>query len=145
MRFDNFSFGAIQIDGSTYEHDVIIDRGEIRKRKKEPSKKFREQFGYTPLSIEEEILWQCRQLVIGSGAYGRLPVMQGVQREADRHKIKLLVLPTSEALEVLKRRPKDTIAILHVLNLCLPTLAAPFLLQLTLTRERRRLVLFQES
>jgi hypothetical protein len=28
MRFDNFSFGSIQIDGSTYEHDVVIDRGE---------------------------------------------------------------------------------------------------------------------
>ncbi len=48
MRFDKFSFGSIQIDGSTYEHDVIIDRGEICKRKKKPSKKFREQFGHTP-------------------------------------------------------------------------------------------------
>ena len=28
MQFDNFSFGSIQIDGSTYEHDVVIDRGE---------------------------------------------------------------------------------------------------------------------
>ena len=50
MRFGKFSFGFIQIDGSTYEHDVIIDRGEIRKRKKKPSKKFRQQFGHTPLS-----------------------------------------------------------------------------------------------
>ena len=45
MRFDKFSFGSIRIDGSTYEHDVIIDRGEIRRRKKRPCKKFREQFG----------------------------------------------------------------------------------------------------
>ena len=113
MRFGKFSFGSIQIDGSTYEHDVIIDHGEIRKRKKKPSKKFREQFGHTPLSIEEEIPWQCHQLIIGSGAYGRLPVMQGVQHEAERHKIKLLVLPTIDAIEVLKREPKDTNAILH--------------------------------
>jgi len=41
MPFDKFSFSSIQIDGSTYEHDVIIDRGEIRKRKKKASKKFR--------------------------------------------------------------------------------------------------------
>src|SRR5216117_1524381 len=40
MRFDKFSFGSLQIDGSTYEHDVVIDRGEISKRKKKPSKKF---------------------------------------------------------------------------------------------------------
>jgi hypothetical protein len=66
MRFDKFSFGSIRVGGSIYEHDVIIDRGEIRRRKKRPSKKFRAQFGHTPLSIEEEIPWQCSQLVIGS-------------------------------------------------------------------------------
>ena len=38
MQFDNFSFGSIQIDGNTYEHDVAIDRGEISNaRKKYPS------------------------------------------------------------------------------------------------------------
>jgi hypothetical protein len=114
MRFDNFSFGSIQIDGSTYDHDVIIDRGEIRKRKKKPSKKFQEEFGHTPLSAEEKIPWKCRQLVIGTGAYGKLPVMQEVRREAERLKIKLLALPTIEAIEVLKKAPKDTNAILHV-------------------------------
>jgi hypothetical protein len=114
MQFDNFSFGSIQIDGSTYEHDVVIDRGEISKRKKKASKQFREGFGHTPLSVEENIPWNCRQLVIGSGAYGRLPVMQEVRREADRLKIKLLILPTFEAIETLNQNSKDTNAILHV-------------------------------
>lgn len=114
MHFDSFSFGSIEISGTVYEHDIIIDRGEIRQRKKKPSKKFQEEFGHTPLSIEEEIPWKCRKLVVGSGAYGRLPVMREVEREAERHKIKLLVLPTKEAIEVLNRRPKDTNAILHV-------------------------------
>jgi len=114
MQFANFRFGSLQIDGSTYDHDVVIDRGEISKRNKKPSKKFSEEFGHTPLSVEENIPWKCRQLVIGSGAYGRLPVMQQVLREAERLKIKLLVLPTIEAIEVLKQEPKDTNAILHV-------------------------------
>lgn len=95
MRFDKFSFGSIRIDGSMHEHDVIIDRGHIRKRKKKTSKKFREQFGHTPFSMEEEIPWRCHQLVIASGAYGRLPVMQDVSREAERYKVRLLVLPMS--------------------------------------------------
>ena len=114
MQFANFRFGSLQIDRSTYDYDVVIDRGEISKRNKKPSKKFSEEFGHTPLSVEENIPWKCRQLVIGSGAYGRLPVMQQVQREAARLKIKLLVLPTIEAIEVLKQEPKDTNAILHV-------------------------------
>ena len=86
----------------------------IAANKKRPSKKFREQFGHTPLAIEEEVSWQCSQLVIGSGAYGRLPVIQKVEREGGRHKIKLLVLPTIDAVEVLKRGPKAPNTILHV-------------------------------
>jgi hypothetical protein len=76
MHFDKFSFGALRIDGSTYEWDVVIDRGEIRKRKKTPSKRFRDGLGHTPLSIEEKIPWKCHRLVIGTGAYGRLSVMK---------------------------------------------------------------------
>ena len=114
MHFENFTFGSIQIDGTTYEHDVVVDRGEIIKRKKKPSKKFRDEFGHTPLSVEEKIPWKCRQLVIGTGAYGNLPVMQEVRREAERLKIKLLALPTIEAIEVLEQEPKDTNAILQV-------------------------------
>jgi hypothetical protein len=113
MRFQKFSFGAIRIDGVTHEHDVIIDRGRVRKRKKKPSKKFRDDFGHTPLSIEEEIPWKCRRLVIGTGT-GALPVMKEVKREAQRRKIKLLILPTVEAIEELKQHPDEANAILHV-------------------------------
>ena len=114
MRFDNFSFGSLRIDDSGYEHDVVIDCGEIRDRKKKPSKKFRDDFGHTPLSIAEDIPWKCRQLVIGTGAFGRLPVMEEVRREAKRHKVKLVILPTSKAIEVLRQELKETNAILHV-------------------------------
>ncbi len=88
MRFEKCSFGSIRIDGITHEHDVIIDRGQVRKRKKKPSKKFRGDFGHTPLSIEEEIPWKCHRLVIGTGT-GALPVMKEVKREAQRRKIEL--------------------------------------------------------
>ena len=67
MRFEEFSFGSIRIDGITYEHDVVIDHGKIRKRKKKLSKKFRDAFGHTPLSVEEKIPWKCRRLVVGTG------------------------------------------------------------------------------
>jgi hypothetical protein len=113
MRFEAFSFGSIRIDGVTYEHDVVIDRGQVRKRKKSPSKPFREAFGHTPLSMEEEIPWKCRCLVIGTGT-GALPVMEKVRREATRRRIKLVILPTVEAIEELKQHPSDTNAILHI-------------------------------
>ncbi len=58
MRFEEFSFGSIRIEGVTYQHDVVIDRCEVRKRNKRPSKKFRKAYGHTPLSVEEEIPWK---------------------------------------------------------------------------------------
>jgi hypothetical protein len=113
MRFEAFSFGSICIDGVTYEHDVLIDRGQVRKRKKKASKKFGDAFGHTPLSIEEEIPWKCRKLVIGTGT-GALPVMEEVKQEAKRRRIQLLVLPTAQAIQALQENPDGVNAILHV-------------------------------
>src|SRR5712691_604758 len=111
MRFEKFSFGSIRIDGTTYAHDVVIDRGEVRKRKKKPSKTFRNAFGHTPLSVEEKIPWKCRRLVIGTGT-GALPVMKEVKQEAKRRKIKLVILPTKKAIQELKQEPAATNTIL---------------------------------
>jgi len=115
MRIGHFSFGSIQIDGETYEHDLVIDRGEIKKRKKKPSRKFRDKFGHTPLSIEEKIPWKCQQLIIGNGFTCALPVMDAVKRKADKRGVELIILPTAKALERLKKESAhDTNAILHV-------------------------------
>src|SRR6266853_1513057 len=64
-------------------------------------------------SKREAILWKCRQLVIGTGT-GALPVMDEVKREAKRRKIKLVILPTAEAIRTLQEAPEQTNAILHV-------------------------------
>jgi len=114
MNFGKFTFGSIEIDGKTYEHDVVLDHGTILRRKKKPSRKLREEFGHTPVSLEEAIPWKCRRLIVGSGKYGALPVMDEVKREARRRKIELLIVPTDEAIKVLGKDGLDTNAILHV-------------------------------
>jgi len=114
MQIQEFSFGSIRIDGTIYDHDVVIEGGDIRERKKKPSKKFRDDFGHTPLSVQEDIPWTCRRLVIGAGAYGRLPVMTEVKREAERRKVELLIVPTAQAIEELQQDTKGTNAILHL-------------------------------
>lgn len=114
MEFGGSAFGWVEIEGKKYDHDVVIERGRIRKRKKGPSKLFRERFGHTPLSLAEEIPWKCKRLVIGTGATGALPVMKDIVREADRREVDLVVLPTPQALEKLQSDSKETNAILHV-------------------------------
>jgi hypothetical protein len=114
MKFKKLRFGSITIDGTAYDHDVVIDCSRIRKRRKKPSKKYREQYGHTPISVEEEIPWKCRRLVIGTGKYGSLPVMDEVKREARRRGINLVIGLTDEAIEALAERSEGTNAILHV-------------------------------
>jgi len=113
MDFEAYSFGSIRINGTTYEYDVVIDRGQVSKRNKKPSKKFRAAFGHTPISIEEDLPWKCRRLVVGTGT-GALPVMDEVKREAERREVELVILPTVEAIKTLQENPKQTNAILHV-------------------------------
>jgi hypothetical protein len=114
MRFTGCSFGSIRVDGVTYDRDLIIDRGKIRKRKKAASGTFRGAYGHTPLSVAEDIPWRCRLLLAGTGADGALPVMQQVRDEARRRKVDLVVLPTAEAIGALAKAPADTNAILHL-------------------------------
>jgi hypothetical protein len=114
MRFTEYSFGTVQVDGVTYDHDLIIDRGQVRKRKKAASKKFRGAYGHTPLSAAEDIPWRCRRLVIGTGADGALPVMKQVREEARRRGVDLVVLPTAQAIGVLGETTNHTNAVLHL-------------------------------
>jgi hypothetical protein len=114
VRFSGYSFGSVRVDGVTYDHDLILDRGKIRKRRKAASRKFRGVSGHTPLSVAEDIPWRCRRLVVGTGADGALPVMQQVRDEARRRKIDLVVLPTAEAISALTKATADTNAILHL-------------------------------
>jgi hypothetical protein len=114
MRITDLEFGSISIEGTTYEKDVVIDRGRVLERRKKPSKRYRDRYGHTPLSIEERIPWECRRLVVGTGMDGALPVMDEVRREATRRHVELLVSPTTDAIDVLTAHPDDTNAILHV-------------------------------
>jgi hypothetical protein len=49
MRVTGYSFGSVRVDGVTCDHDLVIGRGKIRKRKKAASRRFRGAYGHTPL------------------------------------------------------------------------------------------------
>jgi len=111
---EKFSFGSIRIDGVSYDYDVVIEHRDVRKRKKKASKVFRSEFGHTPLSLAENIPWDCRRLVVGTGASGALPVMDEVRSEASKRGVELVVVLTEQAVELLNRQPEDTNAVLHI-------------------------------
>jgi len=71
------------------------------KRSKKPSKRYRDKFGHTPLSANEEIPWGGPRLIIGTGAHGSLPIMDEVVEEAARQNINLVAVPTEQACRLI--------------------------------------------
>jgi hypothetical protein len=112
MTVNDLSFGSVTIDGKTYEKDVIIDNGSVKKRKKAESKKYRDRFDHTPLSAEENIPWECKRLVIGTGHSSSLPVMDEVFEKALKKGVELVIKSTPEAIKHINN--PDTNFILHL-------------------------------
>ena len=114
MKVRLIKFAEIEGEGERYTHDVVIDGGKVLKRKKGPSKQFREKFGHTPLSAGEKIPWGGKPLIIGTGAHGALPVMGEVLAAAKRRGIEVIAKPTLEACHLLEEVKKgQAFAILH--------------------------------
>lgn len=108
-------FGLVEIEGRRYAHDVVIERGVVRKRRKAPSKPWRDDYGHTPLSAAEAIPWHGDRLIVGTGAEDGLPIMRQVGEEARRRGIELVAVPTERACRMLADLPPERVnAILHV-------------------------------
>jgi hypothetical protein len=115
MQARLLGFGSIEVEGRTYENDVVIEGGQVRKRRKKPSKPYRGEFGHTPLSADEDLPWGGDRLIIGTGAYGSLPIMPQVVDEARRRGVDLTAVPTEKACQLIADLdPRKVHAVLHV-------------------------------
>ena len=99
MKIDSTVFGAITIDGKTYEHDVVVRlSGEVVKRKKKLSKRL---YGTSHMLSEEEakFLFEkgCDQVVIGSGQMGNVQLSPEAEAYFERKGCEVLLKPTPEA------------------------------------------------
>jgi hypothetical protein len=109
------SFGLIEIDGRRFDRDVVLEGGNVRRRKKKPSKSYRDRYGHTPLSADEEIPWSAPRLIVGTGAGRQLPIMPELYQEAQRRGVEVVAVPTEEACRMLSRvGPQDASAVIHV-------------------------------
>ena len=93
MKAKSVGFGELSIEGERYLHDVVIDAGRIGRRTR-PHRRRCETSTARPAVGAEAIPWGGRQLIVGTGVDGRLPVAPEVFEEATRRGIELTVLPT---------------------------------------------------
>ena len=115
-KIDSTGFGSIRIDGSEFEHDVLIRlSGEVRKRKKKLSKAV---YGTSHvISLEEaEYLFEkgAERLIIGSGQYGNVTLSNEAAEYFRKEGLQIDLSPTPEAIRKWNEDQGSTIGLFHV-------------------------------
>ncbi len=113
---DQTSFGSITIEGTTYEHDVLIHlNGEIEKRKKKLSKAI---YGTSHvLSLDEaKYVYEkgTKRLIIGSGQDGNVELSNEAADYFERRHCKVDLVPTPRAIGTWNKAEGDVIGLFHV-------------------------------
>jgi len=116
MTIQSTRFGAITIDGKTYEHDVVVRRsGEVVKRKKKLSKKL---YGSSHVLSEDEAKYLfekgCNQVVIGSGQMGNVHLSPEAEAYFERKGCEVVLKPTPQAILTFNRSSAKRIGLFHV-------------------------------
>lgn len=115
MKARFIGFGKVEIDGRTYTEDVMVVAGQVHLREKGSSRSLKREYGHTPLSEREPIPWNCRMLIVGTGAQEMLPLTPGVRATASERGVELVEVGTAEACRLLSEADVSaTNAILHL-------------------------------
>lgn len=116
VTIEGTRFGALAIDGATYDHDVVIRlSGEIVKRKKKLSKTLH---GTSHKLSGEEMAFVFEEgaelLVIGTGQYGRIELMDNAAAYLRERGCDVVLQKTPEALVTFNQAPGPKIGLFHV-------------------------------
>ncbi len=115
-RIDKTKFGSITIEGTKFEHDVIIRLdGQVKKRKKKLSKAI---YGTShTISLDEaKHVYQkgAERLIIGAGQYGQVELSDEAADYFKRKQCRVKLRPTPEAISVWNEAEGAVIGLFHV-------------------------------
>jgi len=114
VEIENTTFGTITMDGTTYEHDVVVRlSGEVVKPKKKLSKKY---YGTSHILSKDEAKFVfekgCEQLIVGSGQIGNVRLSPEAEPFSRKRTVRLQLTP--EAIRVFNRSTAKKIGLFHV-------------------------------
>ncbi len=115
-RIDQTTFGSITVDGTVFEHDVIIRlTGQVKKRKKKLSKAI---YGTShTLSLDEaRHVYEkgAQRLIIGTGQYGNVRLSDEAADYFKRKQCQVDLLPTPTAIRAWNESEGEVISLFHV-------------------------------
>ena len=115
-KVDSFQFGSIVIDGKRYGHDVLLFPDGMVSERKGGFWKFGSH-AIKKADIEELIRAKPELLIVGTGTNGRARIDSDAEISAAEATIKLLVAPSSEAINRLNQlidEGKRIAALIHI-------------------------------
>lgn len=117
-RIDRTSFGSITVEGTVFEHDIIIrPDGRVKKRKKKLSKA---SYGTSHMLSLDEAKYVCEQgagagrLIVGSGQYGNVELSPEADAYLKRKKCDVVLRPTPDVIDVWNKTEGSAIGLFHV-------------------------------
>ena len=117
-RIDRTAFGSITIEGTVFEHDVIIrPDGRVKKRKKKLSKAV---YGTSHTISLDEAKYVCDhapgadRLIVGSGQYGNVELSPQAAAYVEKRNFSVVLLPTPEVIDVWNETEGRAIGLFHV-------------------------------
>jgi hypothetical protein len=116
MPIDATEFGAITIEGKTYDHDVVIRlSGKVEKRRKRLSK---EQYGTSHVvsKAEAKFLFEkgCDLLIVGTGQDGNVRLSPEAIAYFAKKDCRVVLQRTPEAILTFNRSRGRKIGVMHV-------------------------------
>jgi hypothetical protein len=117
-RIDATDFGSITVDGTVFDHDVVISPdGEVSKRKKKLSKAV---YGTShTISLEEAKYIHGRaagadRLIVGAGQYGRVRLSPEAADFFTRRACEIVLLPTPQVIGLWNETEGRAVGLFHV-------------------------------
>ena len=113
MHIDSYSFGHIRVDGIDYSKDVILLCNEVR------SPWWRSAGGhvYAPTDLEEVVAAAPEIVVLGTGYFGRVKVLDETLAALAATSSEVIVEKTGRAVETFNQfvaEGRDVAAALHL-------------------------------
>ncbi|GCE23626.1 Mth938-like domain-containing protein [Dictyobacter kobayashii] len=115
-NIDQTSFGSITIEGTLFEHDVMIRLGgQIEKRKKKLSKAVYGTSHILSLAEAKHVYEPAvKQLLIGTGQEGNVRLSEEAADYFKRKQCQVELLPTPEAILAWNKATGPMISLFHV-------------------------------
>jgi hypothetical protein len=115
-QIDSTEFGSINIEGKTFERDVLIrPDGEVRKRKKKLSKAVHGTSHVISLDKAKHVYQEgAERLIVGTGQSGLTELSEEAAEYLRRKGCCVALLPTPQAIDAWNKAEGAVIGLFHV-------------------------------